>query len=126
MILSGAELAAFGGAYYGSGSPPLLVTQGDADPINVPGCSVGLYDRAPAPKYYLDLLGAGSHLLPYTVPGATRDHVSSTIIHFLGAYLHHRRGELAVMRRVGTVPGLMTLTSAGSLGTRGTGCPGAP
>ena len=125
VILSGAELAAFGGTYYGSGSPPLLVTQGDADPINVPGCSVGLYDHAPAPKYYLDLLGA-SHLPPYTVPGVTRDHVSSTIIHFLGAYLRHRHGELAVMRRVGTVPGLMTLTSAASLGGRGTICPGAP
>lgn len=125
VILSGAELAAFGGTYYRSGSPPLLVTQGDADAINVPGCSAGLYDRAPGPKYYLDLLGA-SHLPPYTVPGVTRDHVSSTIIHFLGAYLHHRRRELAVLRRVGTVPGLMTLTSAPSLGARGTACPGAP
>jgi len=125
VILSGAEYAPFGGSYYGSGSPPLLVTQGDADPINLPGCSVGLYDRAPAPKYYLDLLGA-SHLPPYTVPGVTRDHVSSTIIHFLGAYLHHRHGELAVMRRVARVPGLMTLTSAPSLGARGSFCPGAP
>ncbi|MDQ6729006.1 MAG: hypothetical protein M3022_01535 [Actinomycetota bacterium] len=125
VVLSGAEYASFGGTYYGSGSPPLLVTQGDGDTINVPGCSVGLYDRAPAPKYYLDLLGA-PHLAPYTVPGVTRDHVSSTIIHFLGAYLHHRHGELAVMRRVGTVPGLMTLTSARSLGARGTVCPGAP
>jgi len=125
VILSGAEYAPFGGSYYGSGSPPLLVTQGDADPINLPGCSVGLYDRAPAPKYYLDLLGA-SHLPPYTVPGVTRGHVSSTIIHFLGAYLHHRHGELAVMRRVARVPGLMTLTSAPSLGARGSFCPGAP
>ena len=125
VILSGAELAAFGGTYYAGGTPPLLVTQGDTDPINVPGCSVGLYDHAPAPKYYLDLLGA-SHLAPYTIPGLTRDHVASTIIHFLGAYLRHRRGELTVMRRVGTVPGLMTLTSARSLGARGTSCPGAP
>jgi len=125
VILSGAEYAAFGGTYYTGPSPPLLVTQGDRDPINVPGCSVGLYDRAPAPKYYLDLLGA-SHLAPYTVPGVTRDHVSSTIIHFLGAYLHHRHDELAVMRRVARVPGLMKLISAPSLGARGTFCPGAP
>ena len=109
----------------GSGSRPLLVRQGDADPINVPGCSVGLYDHAPAPKYYLDLLGF-SHLPPCTVPEVTRDHVSSTIIHFHGAYLHHRPGELAVIRRVGAVPGLMMLNSAASLGARGTVRPGAP
>ncbi len=125
MILLGVELAAFGGSNYGSGSPPLLVTQGDADPINVPGCSVGLYDHAPAPKYYLNLLGF-SHLPPYSVPGVTRDHVSSRIIHFLGAYLHHRRGELAVMRWVGAVSGLMMLNSAASLGARGMVRPVAP
>ena len=125
VILSGAELIGFGGTYYGNGSPPLLVTQGDADPINVPGCSVGLYDHAPAPKYYLDLLGA-SHLPPYVSPGPTLDHIAATVIHFLDGYLRHRTGALTAMRRSGTVPGLMTLTSAASLGARGTVCPGAP
>lgn len=125
VILSGAELAAFGGRYYAAGSPPLLVTQGDADPINVPGCSVGLYDQAPAPKYYLDMFGQ-SHLPPYTQPGAVRDHVAATVLGFLGHYLLHRPGALAAMQRAGTVPGVMSLTSAPTLGARGTACPGAP
>ena len=125
VILSGAELAAFGGRYYAAGSPPMLVTQGDADPINVPGCSVRLYDQAPAPKYYLDMFGQ-SHLPPYTEPGRVRDHVTTTVLGFLGHYLLHRSGALAAMQRAGTVPGLMSLTSASALGARGTACPGAP
>ena len=125
VILSGAELAAFGGRYYAAGSPPLLVTQGDADPINVPGCSAGLYDQAPAPKYYLDMFGQ-SHLPPYTQPGRVRDHVAATVLGFLGHYLLHRTGALSAMQHAGTVPGLMSLTSAPTLGGRGTACPGAP
>jgi len=73
----------------------------------------------------VDLLGF-SHLPPYHVPEVTRDHVSNRIIHFHGSYLHHRHGELAVMRRVGAVLGLMMLNSAASLRVHGTVRPGAP
>lgn len=131
VILSGSQLASFGGTYYASGSPPLLVSQGDADPINVPGCGVGIYDQAPQPKYYLDLLGQShltpyqAHLAPYVSPGQVRDHVAATVIHFLDAYLRHKSGALAAMRSSGSVPGLMSLTSA-SLGARSTFCPNAP
>lgn len=125
VILSGAELAAFGGTYYGAGSPPLLVVQGNADPINVPGCSIALYGQAPAPKYYLDLLGA-AHLPPYVTPGATHDVVNQAVISFLRYYLRHRASALAALHRVANRPGVATLTSAPSLPGRSTFCPGAP
>jgi predicted dienelactone hydrolase len=123
VILSGAELAAFGGAYYGSGSPPLLVVQGDADPINVPGCSAALYGQAPAPKYYLDLPGA-SHLALYVTPGRTRDVVGQAVISFLRYYLEHKPSALAKLHRVANVPGIANLISTPSLLGRSTFCPG--
>ncbi|HET9104051.1 MAG TPA: hypothetical protein VFN55_11930 [Solirubrobacteraceae bacterium] len=132
VILSGAELAAFGGTYYAAGSPPLLVTQGTGDTINVPGCSAQLYDGAPAPKYYLDLLaqpgqtGYQAHLSPYTTPGRVRDHVAAVVIAFLDRYLKGRGAALTAMRRAGTVPGVMALLSPPSLTGRTTICPGAP
>lgn len=125
VILSGAELAAFGGTYYGSGSPPLLVVQGDADPINVPGCSAALYGQAPEPKYYLDLLGA-SHLPPYVTPGRTRDVVGQAVISFLRYYLEHKASGLAKLHRVANLPGIATLISTPTLPGRSTFCPGAP
>ncbi|MGI9184992.1 MAG: alpha/beta hydrolase family protein [Solirubrobacteraceae bacterium] len=125
VILSGAELAAFGGTYYGSGSPPLLVVQGDADPINVPGCSAALYGQAPVPKYYLELPGA-SHLAPYVTPGRTRDVVEQSVISFLRYYLERKSAALARLRRVANLPGISTLISTPSLAGRTTFCPGAP
>ena len=125
VILSGAELAAFGGTYFGAPSPPLLVVQGDADPINIPGCSAALYGQAPAPKYYLDLLGA-SHLPPYVTPGPTHDLVTQAVISFLRYYLRHEPSALARLRRVANHPPIATLTTASSLTGRSTYCPGAP
>jgi hypothetical protein len=125
VILSGAELAAFGGTYFGSGSPPLLVVQGDADPINVPGCSAALYGQAPVPKYYLELLGA-SHLPPYVTPGRTRDLVGQAVISFLRYYLERKTSALAKLHRVADLPGVATLISTPSLAGRTTFCPGAP
>lgn len=125
VILSGAELAAFGGTYYGSGSPPLLVVQGDADPINVPGCSAAVYSQAPAPKYYLELLGA-SHLPPYVTPGRTRDLVGQSVISFLRYYLEHKASALARLHRVANLPGIGTLLTTPGLAGRSTFCPNAP
>lgn len=125
VILSGAELAAFGGTYYGPmGSVPLFVVQGTDDTINVPACSTQLYDQAPPPKYYLELLGA-EHLPPYVEPGPTRTGIERATIAFLDAFLKHRRAALA---RVGSrLPRGETLTSAPvAPGPSGTVCPGAP
>lgn len=124
VILSGAELPAFGGRYYASGAPPLLVIQGDQDTINAPGCSAALYNQAPAPKYYLDLLGA-PHLPPYVAPNAWRGRVAQAVTGFLDYYLKHEPGGLARLRAAGDHPGLTSLTSAPSLAGRSTYCPPA-
>lgn len=126
VILSGAELSAFGGSYDSAGSVPLLVVQGSDDTINIPGCSAQLYDQAPPPKYYLNIVGA-EHQPPYLDPGATRAGVARTVIAFLDAYTYHRQAHLQALVRRGTVTGGETLTTASALapGTS-TYCPGAP
>ncbi len=120
VILSGAELSAFGGRY-AARRMPLLVVQGSVDTINVPGCSAQLYDGAPQPKYYLDVLGA-DHQQPYLYPGPLRDGVVSTVTAFLRRYL---LGEPNAQRSVRLPP-----TERLSHGARAPGpkvvCPGAP
>ena len=64
VVMSGSELTSFGGTYR-SASVPLLVVQGDSDTINAPVCSVQIYDTGGAPRFYLNLRGAG-HLPPFT------------------------------------------------------------
>ena len=125
VILSGAELSAFGGSYYSAGSVPLLVVQGSADTVNVPGCSAQLYGPAPPPKYYLNIAGA-EHQPPYLDPGAIRGGVARTVTAFLGAYLRHRPDHLAALVHQGTVTAGETITSAPLPAGTGTYCPGAP
>jgi predicted dienelactone hydrolase len=123
-ILSGAELPTFGGDYYGAGAPPLLVVQGDQDTINAPGCSAALYDGAPAPKYYIDLLGA-PHLSPYADPGPWQSHVERAVGAFFDLYLKHEPGGLARLRRAGRAPGVTGMTTAPTVSTSSTYCPPA-
>ena len=122
VILSGAELGAFGGTYYGSGGVPLLVIQGDADTVNLPGCSVELYDQAPAPKYYVNLPGA-EHQPPYLTPGPTRSHVTQAVIGFLDGYLKNEPAGLLSLRRAASAAGIATITSSPTLPGLGTYCP---
>jgi predicted dienelactone hydrolase len=123
-ILSGAELPAFGGRYYAGGSPPLLVVQGDQDTINAAGCSAALYDGAPAPKYYVDLLGA-SHLTPYVGPGPWQPRVERAVTAFMDLYLKHEPRGLTRLRRAAQAPGVATLTTAPALAGQSTYCPPA-
>lgn len=126
IILSGAELASFGGSYYSSGSVPLLVAQGSQDTINPPGCSARLYDQAPQPKYYLSIAGA-EHLPPYVSPGPLRTGVARVTIAFLNAYLKHRPSALTALSSPGKLPPQETLTSAPTAPSpTGTYCPGSP
>ncbi|WP_249012295.1 hypothetical protein [Conexibacter sp. DBS9H8] len=122
VILSGAELSGFGGTYYTSGSVPLLVTQGSADTINLPGCSAELYDQAPAPKYYVDLLGQ-AHLPPYTQPGPANDYVNAAVIAFLDQYLRNRAGPWQRMVAAGGQTNVATVTDAPQLSGASTYCP---
>jgi predicted dienelactone hydrolase len=123
-ILSGAELPAFGGRYFGAGAPPLLVIQGDQDTINAPGCSASLYDGAPAPKYYVDLLGA-PHLSPYVDPGPWQSRVEQAVGAFLDLYLKHEPGGLTRLRRAAQAPGVTALSTTPALTGSGTYCPPA-
>jgi predicted dienelactone hydrolase len=125
VILSGAELAAFGGRYYAAGHGPLLVVQGSADTINVPGCSAQVYDGAPRPRYYLNVAGA-EHEPPYLEPGPERVGVARAVIAFLNAYLGHRPAHLQALVRDRAVTGGETLTTAPLPAGTSTYCPGAP
>lgn len=125
VILSGAELASFGGTYYRSSTVPLLVVQGSNDTINPPGCSAQLYDQSPSPKYFVNLLGA-EHLPPYLDAGTDQSIVERTTIDFLNAYLKHGSGSLSKLSSDASVTGSSTITSSPTLAVAPTYCPGAP
>lgn len=113
-ILSGAEFPLFGGRYFGVSTPsgpPLLVVQGDRDTINLPVCSVQLYDAANPPKYYLDLLGA-THLAPYEQAGPYEAVVAAVTTAFFDAMLAGEPAALAQMTSSGNVTGTAQLTTA--------------
>jgi dienelactone hydrolase len=115
IIMSGQELSSLGSGFYTAGSVPLLVTQGTADPVNVPSCSVELYDAAPAPKYYLSFLGAG-HLPPYQDPGTDLSTLETVSTDFLDATLKGDQGAATTLLAAGNVPGATTVTDAPSVG----------
>jgi dienelactone hydrolase len=126
IILSGAELASFGGTYYSASSVPLLVTQGSEDTINPPACSAQLYDSAPQPKYYLDIFGA-EHLPPYVAPGPIRAGVERTTIAFLNAYLKRGTQGVGAIKTAARLPPQEELTSGSAAPPpSSTYCPGAP
>lgn len=125
VILSGAELARFGGSYYSAGGVPLLAVQGSADTINPPGCSAQLYDGSSQPKYYLDLENA-SHLTPYTQPGRDRATVAAVTTAFFNRYLKGKQAALATLKSDADVPGVATLTTTSSVPAASLSCPGAP
>jgi len=126
-VLSGAELASFGGSYFAGPSVPLLVVQGSADTVNSPECSTQIYDAASSPKYYLDLLGAG-HETPYAgpqvVPAQARA-VARVTTDFSEAELAGERGGTAAMTTDGSVGRTARLTSDVSVPPALGKCPGA-
>lgn len=124
-ILSGAEYAGFQGPYFATPTPPLLVVQGSADVINPPGCSVQIYDAAPAPKYYLDLVGA-DHLAPYTSVDPYETVVAHVTTDFFEAELEGRTVALGAMAGAANNPPLSALTVGGTAPPATPGCPTAP
>ena len=64
-VLSGAEWPAMPGTFFARAPVPMLFAQGDADTVNLPGCSVTMYRSDPArARFYLDLFRA-DHTGPY-------------------------------------------------------------
>jgi predicted dienelactone hydrolase len=125
VILSGAELARFGGSYFSGASVPLLAVQGSADTINPPGCSAQLYDQAPQPKYYLDVHDA-THITPYIEPGTDRTTVGKVTTAFLDRYLKGQQSALQTLKRSANVPGATTLFTSNTVPGASPTCPGAP
>jgi len=124
-VLSGAELAAFGGTYFPGPALPMLVVQGSADTINPPPCSAQLYDGAPAPKYYVDLLGAG-HLPPYADAGTYQTVVARVVTDFFDATLAGQQAGTPAMGTDGNVAGVAAFSTASSAPAALGSCPGAP
>ncbi len=126
IILSGAEQTLFEGSYYtGTGNPPLLAVQGDADTINPPGCSAQLYDGAGAPRYYLELPGA-THLSAYTGSGSQFEVVSEVSTAFLDGYLKGMPSRIASLGPLVEASGVSRLFSGAAQVPIAGGCPGAP
>ena len=124
-VLSGAELGSFGGTYFTAPTVPILVVQGNADIVNVPACSTQIYNAAPTPKYYLDLLGA-AHEPPYIDPGPVQEIVAETVAAFFEATLNGRHSAVPAMSAVGNVAGTAQLTVGGTAPPEPGTCPGAP
>jgi dienelactone hydrolase len=124
-ILSGAELASFGGTYFSGAQVPLLVVQGDADTVNPPGCSTQIYDGARPPKWYLDLFGA-AHLPPYTDPGTDQNVIAKVTTDFFDAELAGQSAGLTAMPGDGNLSGVAQLSDGPSAPAAPPGCPGAP
>jgi dienelactone hydrolase len=124
VSLSGAEYTGFGGTYFSGPTPPLLVVQGSADVINPAACSAAIYDAAPTPKYYLDLLGA-THLPPYETPTSPWEPiVASVTTDFLEGVLGARSSSTAAMMSTGNrTAGVATLTEGGGAPPTTTYCP---
>lgn len=87
IVMSGAALTGMGP--FPRRGPPLLATQGTADPINAPANTSAFFAEAPRPKFLLWLEGA-SHRLPYTTEEPQLGLVERVTIAFLDHYLKGR------------------------------------
>ncbi|MGH9110451.1 MAG: alpha/beta hydrolase family protein [Acidimicrobiales bacterium] len=131
-VLSGAEFADFGGSYFSVPHLPILVVQSNADSVNVPACSVQIYNSAPGPKYYLDLLGPTGlppwdiHLAPYTRSGEYLSVVAAVTIDFFDTELAGDAAAAADMAGAGSVAGVAQFSSGPAAPTPPGACPTAP
>jgi dienelactone hydrolase len=107
-ILSGAVIPGVGGFAFGSGSPPLLATQGTADTVNPPSATQAFFSAASRPKYLLELLGA-SHLPPYSYQQPQLGIVERVTTAFFDLYLKRAPGALRRLRKAGSVAGTASL-----------------
>jgi predicted dienelactone hydrolase len=108
VILSGAEIPQLGTLAFPRHGPPLLATQGSADPINPPSLTAAFFDAAHAPKYLLTLIGA-SHLPPYTAQQPQLAIVERVTATFLDFYLERHASAGRALSADGDVPGVATL-----------------
>jgi dienelactone hydrolase len=121
-VESGDEWPPMAGQYFTRPTVPVLFSQGSADTINPPGCSVTMYlaDRAPA-RYYLDLFGA-SHTEPYWGINRYEKITARVTLAFMNRYVLGQKEQAAVMARQGNVPDLAALYANGDGGLTDTYC----
>ena len=113
-VLSGAEWPPMAGRYFTARPVPMLFTQGSADTVNWPGCTVEMYQQDPAwSKYYLDLFGA-SHTEPYWGANAYERVVVRVTLAFFNRFVLHQDAGGPAMRASGDVPGLSALYANGA------------
>jgi dienelactone hydrolase len=121
-VESGDEWPPMAGQYFTRPTVPVLFSQGSADTINPPGCSVTMYlaDRAPA-RYYLDLFGA-SHTEPYWGINSYEKVTARVTLAFMNRFVLGQKAQAAVMSREGDVPNLAALYQDGAGGLTDTYC----
>ncbi len=88
-------------------TPPVLITQGDADSINPTVLGQQVYGQVRSPKYFLDLLGGG-HLPPVEAGSAWLPTIDAVAEDFLNLYVAGG-GSPTDLVRDGNHPGLTTL-----------------
>jgi dienelactone hydrolase len=114
-VLSGAEWPAMPGAFFARPPVPMLFTQGSADTVNLPGCSVAMYRADPAERFYLELIGA-DHTGPYWGTNTYERVVARVTLAFFNRYVLGRRAAASGMRRAGNVRHIARLFSHGGGG----------
>ncbi len=112
-VQSGAEWPPMPGNYFTRTPAPILFTQGSADVINPPGCSVQMWrDDRNKTRFYLDLLGA-SHTEPYWGINRYEKVTVRVTLAFFDRYILHKAGQGTVMSKQGNKPRLAALYRAG-------------
>jgi dienelactone hydrolase len=121
-VESGDEWPPMAGQYFTRPTVPVLFSQGSADTINPPGCSITMYlaDRAPA-RYYLDLFGA-SHTEPYWGINSYEQVTARVTLAFMNRYVLGQKAQAAVMAQQGNAGSLAALYSDGGGGLTDTSC----
>jgi pimeloyl-ACP methyl ester carboxylesterase len=89
-------------------NPPLLVTQGDADTLNLPSEASQTWQEAASPKYLVILHGAG-HLPPLEAGSEWFGAIEAITEDFLNAYLA-RTGAVSRIALAGTRLPLTSIT----------------
>ncbi len=101
------------GTFFGRAPVPMLFTQGSADAVNLPGCSVAMYRADPArARFYLDLAGA-DHTGPYWGTNRYERIVARVTLAFFDRYVLGQRAASRAMRRAGNVSPVARLFSQG-------------
>jgi dienelactone hydrolase len=112
-VQSGAEWPPMPGGYFSKVPGPILFTQGSADVINPPGCSVKMWrDDSNKARFYLDLFGA-THTEPYWGINRYEKITVRVTLAFFDRYVLRQAGQRAVMSKQGNKPHMAALYKAG-------------